>query len=217
MNENNYSSEYFEHIEKGYYPFSYLRDRVIIHFVKKLIPTCSSAPRREGKQILEIGCGTGRCITQIENDYKTYGMDISAHAITEAKKRSRATSFLIASLEACDSFSVQFDGIIAINVIEHLVNPGETLQKINSVLKKDGFLFIHLPTASNKMSKFLLDRFYKDDTHVFIPSINNLNHVLNRAGFQLIYQRSGSFIFLPISNQKVLEITPPYFGIYKKS
>jgi 2-polyprenyl-3-methyl-5-hydroxy-6-metoxy-1,4-benzoquinol methylase len=209
LNGHNYSSEYFEHIEKGYYPFSYLRDRVIIHFVKKLIP--------KGKRILEIGCGTGRCITQIENKYETYGMDISEYAIKQAQTRSRKTKFSATSLENLDAFEKQFDGVIAINIIEHLAEPDTILLKINKVLSNNGFLFVHLPTVSNKLSKILLNRFYKDDTHVFITSINNLNSVLLEAGFSLMYQRSGSFIFLPISNQKVLEITPPYFGIYKKT
>jgi cyclopropane fatty-acyl-phospholipid synthase-like methyltransferase len=205
---HNYHEQYFEHIENGYYPFSFLRDKVVIHFVKKLIP--------KGQKILELGCGTGRFITQLKNNYETYGIDISAYAIDEAKRRNQSTVFLNRSLEQSDLFSIKFDAIVAINTLEHLSDSEMMLEKLHTNLRQNGFLFIHLPVASNKFSKFLLNRFYHDQTHVFIPSITRLNVMLNKIGFTTIHERSGTFIFLPIGSRSVLEMTPAYFGIYKK-
>lgn len=205
---HNYSEEYFEHIETGYYPFSFLRDKVIAHFVRKLIP--------KGHKILDLGCGTGRFISLLKDDFETYGMDISEWAIKEAKKRNCSTVFLNHSLEHSDMFKFQFDGIVAINVIEHFNNPKSCLEKLHLNIRPGGFLFIHMPVASNQISKYLLDRFYHDETHVFIPSIKQLNALLDKTGFSLISERSGSFIFLPSVSRMVLEMTPVYFGIYKK-
>jgi len=205
---HNYSEQYFDHIESGYYPFSFVRDKVITRFVRKLIP--------RGHKILDLGCGTGRFISLLKDDYETYGMDISEWAVSEARKRNCSTTFLNHSLEQSDMFSFQFNGIVAINVIEHFANPEAMLEKLHSNIKPGGYLFIHMPVASNRMSKYLLNRFYHDETHVFIPSIKQLNALLDKIGFSMIGERSGSFIFLPPFSRRVLEMTPAYFGIYKK-
>ncbi len=202
-----YSPKYFEHIEGGYYPFSYLRDKIIVGTVRRLIP-------RKGR-ILEIGCGTGRFLSQIEEDYETYGIDISEYAIKEAKKRTRFSRLFVKDV-ADFNFHFKFDGIVAVNIIEHLKDPLAVLSNIKENLQKKGFLFIHLPTASNLLSRFFLNLFYKDDTHLFIPTVSEIGSLLEGIGFSLIHERSGSFLFLPLSHRLILNSLPVYFGIYQK-
>ncbi|MCX7785802.1 MAG: class I SAM-dependent methyltransferase [candidate division WOR-3 bacterium] len=208
LTEHNYSSQYYHHIEKGYYPFSFLRDKVIIHFIKKLVP--------RGKKILEVGCGTGRLLRQIENDYETYGVDISHYAITVAQSRTQSTLFQVASIEDNITLPHQFDGIVAINVLEHLENPQRALERIYQMLSWDGYLFLHLPIASNTLSRFLQRHFYYDNSHIFIPSLDELKNLLKKVNFSFIIERSGTTIFLPISSRIWVKSTPCYFGIYKK-
>ncbi|MCX8014783.1 MAG: class I SAM-dependent methyltransferase [candidate division WOR-3 bacterium] len=203
-----YHQQYFEHIDQGYYPFSYLRDKVIVNFIKKHIPF--------GGRILEFGCGTGRLITKLERDYETYGVDISEYAINQAQKKSKTTKFYL-NLDDFMLLNKNVDAILAINVIEHIADPEGLLQKFNAILKRCGYLFIHLPVASNQLTQFLVKRFYHDETHVFVPSIDELDSILFSNGFKLKHRRSGSFIFLPISMKSIIKITPCYFGVYKKS
>ncbi|MEO0083157.1 MAG: class I SAM-dependent methyltransferase [candidate division WOR-3 bacterium] len=203
----NYHQQYFEHIERGYYPFSYLRDKIIVNLIKKLIPF--------GGRILEFGCGTGRLITKLELQYETYGIDISHYAISRAQEKSKNTKFYY-SLDDFLLLKKHIDCILAINVIEHIENPEGLLKKFNLILKKFGYLFIHLPVSSNQLSKYLVKKFYNDETHVFVPSIDELDAILFDNGFKLIHRRSGSFIFLPISIKNIIKITPCYLGIYKK-
>lgn len=206
--EPKYSLQYYHHIEKGYYPFSFLRDRVVIHFIKKLLP--------RGKRILEIGCGTGKLLAQIEKDYETYGVDISPFAIKIAQSRTNSTTFQVASIENEFLSPYQFDGIVAINILEHLEYPKKVLAKLHQILSCDGYLFLHLPIASNGFSRFLQNNFYKDDTHVFIPSLEELKTLLKETKFSLICERSGTTIFLPLSFSLWLKSTPCYFGVYRK-
>ncbi|MEO0091202.1 MAG: class I SAM-dependent methyltransferase [candidate division WOR-3 bacterium] len=209
QSEHKYSSQYYHHIENGYYPFSFLRDKVIIGFIKKLLP--------QGKRILEVGCGTGKLLSQIENDYETYGIDISSFAITVAQSRARATIFQVASIEDKIFSPGSFDGIIAINVLEHLKNPKLALERIHQMLSPAGYLFLHLPIASNAFSRLLQKYFYPDDSHVFIPSLKKLKTLLKDTNFSFIHERSGTTIFLPVSFPLWLKFTPCYFGVYKKS
>lgn len=203
----NYHQQYFEHIESGYYPFSYLRDKIIVNLIKKLIPF--------GSRILEFGCGTGRLITKLELYYETYGIDISHYAINQAQAKSKTTKYYY-HLDDFLLLKKTIDGILAINVIEHIENPEDLLKKFNLILKKCGYLFIHLPVSSNQLSKYLVEKFYNDETHVFVPSIDELESMLFDNGFKLVHRRSGSFIFLPISIKNIIKITPCYLGIYKK-
>lgn len=205
---NPYSPRYFEYIEGSYYPFSFLRDKIIAREIRKLIPP-------KGR-ILEIGCGTGRFLSQLEADYETYGIDISEYAIGEAKKRTKSSSLMVGEIEDFP-FPLLCDGIVAINVIEHLKNPRDVLMGIRRGLKRGGFLFLHLPTASNFLSRFLLRLLYKDDTHIFIPRVFELKSLLREIGFSLRQERSGALIFLPLSHSLLLNSIPAYWGVYQKT
>ena len=40
-----------------------------------------NVPRAQSNRVLEVGCGFGWVLENLERDYETFGMDISAYAI----------------------------------------------------------------------------------------------------------------------------------------
>jgi len=203
------SAEYFKSIMRGYYPYSFVRDKIITNYLRRIIP--------EKGKILEIGCGTGMLLSQLEPYFETYGMDISKYAIEIARQRSKSSSLFLMNVDKPFPFPFYFDGIITLNTVEHLKNPMQVFIKIREVLKENGFLFILLPTASNFLGRFLNSVFYHDETHIFNPSVSKIKSLLIDAGFQPVYERPyGIFLFMPFSLRILLESIPPYFAIYKK-
>jgi len=203
------SPEYFKKILRGYYPYSFIRDKIITNYVKKLIP-------KKGK-ILEIGCGTGMLLSQLEQYFETYGLDISKYALEKARKKLKSPRLHLLNVEEPFTYPFYFDGVVSLNTVEHLKNPIELFINIRKILKEKGFLFIFLPTASNHISRFLNSLFYRDETHIFNPSVTKIKSLLIDSGFQLVIERPyGIFLFLPFSLRILLESTPPYFAIFRK-
>lgn len=205
------SPEYFKKIISGYYPYTFIRDKIITNYLKKLIP-------KKGK-LLEIGCGTGMLLSHLESYFETYGLDISKYALEIARQKLKSPRLHLLNVEEeFLTYPFYFDSVISMNTIEHLNNPIELFIKIRTVLKEKGFLFIFLPTASNSIGRFLNSLFYRDETHIFNPSVGNIKSLLSKAGFQLLYERPyGIFLFLPFSLRILLESIPPYFAIFRKS
>lgn len=103
--------------------------------------------------LLDVGCGDG-LVSHIlaENDFRVKGVDIEVEAIRLAQERS-----LLASFEVKDIFDEdeQFDYLLASEVIEHLPNPDNFLQKIKGLFTKEALI-----TTPNKNYYAEPDRYH---------------------------------------------------------
>lgn len=96
----------------------------------------------EGK-VLDVGCGTGfGCAMLQKSCEQVIGIDISPDAIKYAKQ-----SFIVGDAQNLPFFDSYFDGIAAMEVIEHVHNPGQTMREIYRVLKPKGVLVISTPNS----------------------------------------------------------------------
>ncbi len=100
--------------------------------------------------ILEIGCGEGGNLlpfAQRGND--VVGIDISSNRINEAisffEEEHTAAKFICADILKFNDYRNHFDLIICHDVIEHIGNKKELLDKIGYLLKPSGILFISFP------------------------------------------------------------------------
>jgi len=164
-NENGYSKEYFNNdsFNRGksetYYDTAY---SLLIQEILK-----------HNSKILEIGCSHGNLLKKLENDYTTYGIDISSYAIEEAKKNCSKTILEICNFEDQNCFdNTNFDLIIAIDVFEHFYEPQKVIKRCYQLLNKNGYLIIKIPNKSSIvlnllkiLNKETLWNCYKDPTH----------------------------------------------------
>jgi len=113
-------------------------------------------PAPKGK-LLDIGMGTGNFLAAaVANGYDGYGTDFDNDAIETAKEFFRLKNvFPINTEEAIKKFgSGYFDVITLFEVLEHLEDPSESLEKIKILLKKGGYLAISVPyRGSSKLFK----------------------------------------------------------------
>lgn len=96
----------------------------------------------EGKKILDLGCGDGRLSRQLKG-YESYtGVDYSEVRVKKAtedavKERKNNVHFFASDLTDFLDIAVDglqtFDVICAFEVLEHLANPKEVLQKARMV------------------------------------------------------------------------------------
>jgi len=108
---------------------------------------------RSDASVLEIGCGIGTFSSLLSNiipNGKALCLDISDESIEFAKKTYNSNSnlnFETANAVQYDFKETKFDTIILPDVIEHipLEQHAQLFEKLSQMLKKEGFIFIHIP------------------------------------------------------------------------
>jgi len=95
-----------------------------------------------GKNVLEVGCSTGYGIQFLPNDIQYVGMDYNERIVDVAVKQNWRpnTTFVHADINQIDL--LQHDTIIAFEVIEHLDNGLEIVEKLKNHCKR---LLISVP------------------------------------------------------------------------
>ncbi len=140
-----------------------LFDRIAALYAKKdLYPASRMARKQRLEQslqglatkfdrILEVGCGAGFAAEYLAHRYDKYvGVDHSQELVNaaEAGHGSPSVSFVAADIRDYEA-EEKFDLILMIGVLHHLSEPGEILNSLSSLLKKDGVLVVNEPQKGN--------------------------------------------------------------------
>ncbi|MDD3144947.1 MAG: class I SAM-dependent methyltransferase [Candidatus Gracilibacteria bacterium] len=170
----------------------------------------------DNKNILDIGCGSGRLLEQFSqkfdiNHIKYTGVDLSLGMINEAKKTYIDKEFLNLDMLDLDKIENQkYDFIFLIASFHHLQTIDErieVLNKIKSLLKSDGKIFF----TNWYLNSSLNNEKYKNDVilntenefgsldyniyfgeyprfyHCF--TLKELNYLFQKTGFEVIENR----------------------------
>lgn len=103
------------------------------------------------ERVLEIGCGSGGTLAWLK------GLGIVGHAtgieleLSAAEKASKNIDCLIAgdveTLLDQQTNEIDYDLILCLDVLEHLVDPWETINKVASILKPGGIVIASIPNV----------------------------------------------------------------------
>lgn len=102
--------------------------------------------------LLDLGCSTGQLTTMIAglvDAAEVHGVDISDKALNQAKSHGIITHNLDLNYDSLPFPENYFDLILAIDVIEHLVNTDNLLKEAFKVLKKEGYFIISTPNLAS--------------------------------------------------------------------
>ena len=180
-----YTKNYFSGRDSFFYSLGYGRFSTIFfnNQFKVIEPYLKNI--KKGR-ILDVGCAYGFMLQRFPDRYEKYGIDVSAHAITEAKKRNPRSIFKISGAENKLPFPNNFfDVIICNDVLEHLENPGVALKNIHRILKPGGILYVNTPNF-NWLRKNLFAYADKKEHHISLLSHQTLLSLLNRTGFKIL-------------------------------
>lgn len=131
--------------------------------------------RIRGQRLLEIGCGHGFTLARLENRYETWGVDISAYAIEQAKRFAPRSTCMVADIEQGLPERLQpgsFDLVMAKYVFEHLHDPLGAIRKAATLLRPGGVLFFSVPHTGSIGARRKGADWYarKDPTHCSLLS-----------------------------------------------
>ncbi|MEO7634201.1 MAG: bifunctional 2-polyprenyl-6-hydroxyphenol methylase/3-demethylubiquinol 3-O-methyltransferase UbiG [Sphingomicrobium sp.] len=124
----------------------YIRDRIDQHWHGD---ECSRTPL-EGKSALDVGCGAGLLAEPLARlGAKVTGIDAAPELITAAQAHAASAGLQIDyRATAVEALAGQFDLVTALEVIEHVADPGAFVRSLAARLAPGGLLILSTPNAT---------------------------------------------------------------------
>lgn len=152
--------------------------------------------------VLEIGCGFGDLISNLEGKFNTIGVDVSEHACNIARKRTSKSEIINQDAieylhKAPDCF---FDAIIQICVIPHMEeDPKEVLAEIARVMKQGGVLLSVVPNPHYPLNRLKgkSSAMYIDKTHKCLFKVEKWRKLFEESGLISISEGSTGWWDVP--------------------
>jgi len=225
--------------------FNYFSDQINSSLILKLftwplkhrkeINLLPKWPEHPQARALEIGCSHGsRMVALKELGWNVFGIERSPKVAEKA--RGKGLSVRTGNLDDFDFMNEPFDAIIMNMVLEHMPNPGETVNRISRWLKPNGELLISVPDFNGVESKWFKTYHYgmQVPTHLTHFTPQTLRKTLNgyyciithhyfhrdlKAGLEFYIQDHPESIFKNLVKlpRKVFNALAFLFSFFRKS
>lgn len=142
-------------------------------------------------RVLDVGCARGASLPILQGyGFQAIGLDISRAALGHAKTQSAVCGALPRTPFADSSF----DGVLLLDVIEHIRNPLDALCELYRLLRPGGVAIVTTPNVNSIMRPLMGKKWHglQDPTHVLFYSYFSLAHLLRAAGLQPVAWRTVS-------------------------
>ena len=169
-------------------PHDEITNRVVINFIKRKL--------KKNASILDVGCSTGNLLELIKKEgFKNlYGFDPAPMCKKIAYEKNNL------KIDTCDILSykgkMKFDFIILSQVLEHITDLKKNVNKINSLVADNGYVFIGIPNLINSKLNYGEPYMEFSTEHINFFSINSLYYLMQKYSCQLI--KTNSLVFISI-------------------
>ena len=152
-----------------------------------------------GQRLLDIGCDTGVFLRAASEEFGVVpiGIDVSARAV-EAARQAGIEAYQTLLEEAPDRLS-EFPLVTAIDVIEHVPDPGAFLRQVRSRLAPGGVLYVETPNIRSAVyalgralshvmdgsASGMIQRLFPPQ-HVQYFNAHSLNRLAKDSGFEVV-------------------------------
>lgn len=150
---------------------------------------------RDAITVLELGCGCGATLSRIKYLYpnaKVYGVELNEEAVKYSTYMGKIIAGNIETMELPYE-SEMFDYILFGDVLEHLHDPQQMLQRIKRFLKKDGTVISSIPNIMNiSVVVHLLEGNFTyhdsgllDRTHIHFFTKKEMEKMFEECGYEI--------------------------------
>jgi len=177
FNEKYFSSDSYSKVSYAKYSQYWWSNRFYAGIVRKKV--------KAGTLLLEVGCGLGHLVGQLDGDFSTIGLDINRWALVQAKKVAVRTYLHEGFAEDLPYASASFGAVIIKHVVEHLPRPERCIAELGRILAPGGLLVLSTPNLSSLLKPMKGDQWigYKDPTHISLKSPEEWLELLIKTGF----------------------------------
>lgn len=147
--------------------------------------------------VLEVGCGTGAfgALVKQERGCRYYGVELAEKAAMYA--RDRLDNVVVANIESqmLPFERRSFDCLVCNDVLEHLVDPWASLQKLMEFVRPGGYVVVFMPNV--RISEVVKDLVFRrrweyqsegvlDRTHLRFFTESSIRSLIEAAGLEVI-------------------------------
>jgi SAM-dependent methyltransferase len=145
-----------------------------------------------GSALLDVGANLGHFLHEAQQRYQAIGIEPSPTVV--AWGREHFTVCLEEGSIEVDNpaYLARFSAVTMFDVIEHLPDPREALERCRRYLMKRGHLFITTPDAGSPLARLLGSHWYYVDLreHISLFTAGNLTRLLRECGFSVVERRT---------------------------
>jgi SAM-dependent methyltransferase len=181
MNIDEYRKVY--ELEQEYWYFKTKRN-LIINTVKSLVSNIKGI-------CLDVGCGTGLNLKELQAVLSAFGVDSSQEALKFCRER-KLNGLINAAADLLPFKEKSFHLIMAVDVLEHVDNDLKVIKEFSRVCKTGGFLIVHVPAF-----QFLYSDHDVAIGHKKRYSIKELKRKLSESFFEIEYIGFRLFFLFP--------------------
>ena len=102
-----------------------------------------------GTRVLDIGCWTGAFLASLPAGYEKFGIEKSESAAEHC--RQRGIKIVGDDFYALNRLTDRFDVVIAMNIVEHVLDPGILVENALNVLSPNGAVLITTGDSNNRI------------------------------------------------------------------
>ena len=167
------------------------RSEEILNILKNFLP------KKENIVVLDLGCGAGWYLRELEKGSFAIGVDFCKEYLLIAKLYCKSADLVLA--DACNlpfrDFSVGF--VLCSELVEHLLNPDEALKEVARILRERGLVLVTTPMKYS-INEILGRKSYRHS--IEHPNVLTYSQFLSEmtGKFHVIFEKAILFIPLTI-------------------
>jgi len=173
-------------------------------------------------KVLDIGCAKGSFLDVMkEYNFNTFGIEMSLQNVEICNAKGHNVYLGDLNSYYNSNAKQQFDIIACLDVIEHIPEPNEFLNKIKSLLSINGMLVLSTPNFSGIVSRLLgkKDPFLIPPEHINFLSKKGLTKLVTTSGFNIIQTKTFGYLTEDGLERTVTKYLPhllhPFSGMIK--
>lgn len=181
-----YENERVTHVDKKKINSRKRNAKQRVNLIKKIL--------KKESVLIDIGCGEGLFLQEAKNYVNNvYGIEPTKHYATYAKDHL-SLDIQQGVIEEIEFPADTFDIVTMFHVLEHLHSPSQTLDRIYSWIKQNGYIVIEVPNIESRTARYKglnWELIYPE--HKFYFSPNSLKCLLEKKHFEIISMRFRDF------------------------
>lgn len=146
-------------------------------------------------RLMEVGCGSGVLLqTAIARGWQANALEYSAELAAVARRANPGSAITVADASQYTDGTADYDAVMALDVLEHVLDPAQLLLNCGSLLKPGGLLLLQTPNTRSLRHRLQGAAWEMRDPaqhlHLFSPA--GLRALLSRTGFGVIHLQTVS-------------------------